>query len=387
MAVILTFLGKGGTGKTTLAIGAAKRFASQGKRVLLALTSPASALLLGQSLDAEPQEIKENLQGVQLLSTPLLAKGWQEVKQLEAEYLQKPFFQAVFGEELGVLPGMDSSIRLYALWKYDASGNYDAIVYDGDGDLSTLRMLGTPEIFSWYIRRFRQVFVDSELGQALSPFVGPVSAAVLNGDWSADNFAQPTQQVDRILDEGKAKISDPQQVAAYLVTTDDPGAIATARYLWGSAQQVGLTVRGVILNKSVVADTEAAKFAESLSSLLETFDDEATNTSQVKEQFAPLPVSVVPFSPSQEWEAIMSSLPDFSSATQAPRPLTINVNVGRVTLFLPGFDKKQVKLTQYGPEITIEAGDQRRNILLPKQLSGKPVKGAKFQDDYLIISF
>lgn len=387
--MILTFLGKGGTGKTTLAIGAAMELARQGKRVLLALTSPASALLLGKSLNAEPQEVAPNLQGVQLLSAPLLAKGWQEVKDLEAQYLQKPFFQAVFGEELGVLPGMDSAIRLYALWKYDASGNYDAIVYDGDGDLSTLRMLGTPEIISWYIRRFRQVFIDSELGQVLSPFVGPVSSAVLNGDWSADNFAQPTQEVNQILDRGKAKIADPQQVAAYLVTTDDPGAIATARYLWGSAQQVGLTVGGVILNKSVLADTEVAKLANTISSLLETFDDETTNIQRVKDQFAPLPVSVVPFTSDRgnRWEAIGSSLPDFAAATGAPRPLTIDVKVGRVTLFLPGFDKKEVKLTQYGPEITIEAGDQRRNILLPEQLRGKPVKGAKFQDGYLIISF
>lgn len=389
MPLILTFLGKGGTGKTTLAIATAKRYASQGKRVLLASAEPAPVLSqsLGSSIGHEPLELAPNLNGVALQSAPLLEKSWNDVKALESQYLRTPFFKAVFGEELGILPGMDSALELYALREFDQSGKYDVIVYDGNGGRETLRMLGTPEIMSWYIRRFRQVFADSDLGKTISPFLGPLSGALLNVDLTADNFSGPTQQANQILDEGTTAIADPHRIAAYLVTTADPKAIATARYLWGSAQQVGLTIGGAILNKSVMADTEVAQLAPNLHDLLETFDHEATDTDTAKAEFQPLELSIVPYVSSHAWEPIMAALPDFSQAARSPKPITINVNERKVSLFLPGFDKKQVKLTQYGPEITIEAGDQRRNVFLPPPLSGKPVTGAKFQDGYLIVSF
>lgn len=363
MSLVLTFLGKGGTGRTTMAIAAAKRFASQGKRVLLAgqQSGPALGLVMGATLGPDPQEIAPNLQGVQFQSAILLERSWNQVKDLEAQYVKTPFFKEVFGQELGVLPGMDSALGLNALREYDISGQYDVIVYDGSGDQAMLRMLGMPEILSWYIRRFRKVFAESDLGKALSPFIQPIASSVLNVNWTGDNFAQPTNQVNNLLDQGKAAIADPSHFTAYLVTTSDPGAIATAQYLWGSAQQVGLTVGGVIFNQAT-AETIAT-------------------------QFTPLPVSPIPTCTNGDWQPIMEVLPDFTQAAQAPRPITIDVRERKVHLFLPGFDKKQVKLTQYGPEVTVEAGDQRRNVFLPPELRGKQVTGAKFQESYLIISF
>lgn len=363
MSLILTFLGKGGTGRTTMAIAAAKRFASEGKRVLLAgqESGPTLGLMLGTALGPDPQEIAPNLQGVQFQSAILLERSWNQVKELEAQYVKTPFFKEVFGQELGVLPGMDSALGLNALREYDLGGQYDVIVYDGSGDESMLRMLGMPEILSWYIRRFRKVFVESDLGKALSPFIQPIASSVLNVNWTGDNFAQPTNQVNNLLDQGKAAIADPNHFAAYLVTTSDPSAIATAQYLWGSAQQVGLTVGGVIFNKAT-AETIAT-------------------------QFTPLPVTPIPTRTTDDWQPLMKALPDFTRAAQAPRPITVDVGKRKVYLFLPGFDKKQVKLTQYGPEVTVEAGDQRRNVFLPPELRGKQVTGAKFQESYLIISF
>jgi arsenite-transporting ATPase len=361
MAFILTFLGKGGTGRTTIAIAAAKQLAAQGQRVLLVSqdASPALSLLLNASVGSEPQEIAPNLKAVQLQTTLLLEQSWEELKKLEAQYLRSPFFKAVYGQELGVLPGMDNALALDAIRRYDNSGNYDTIVFDGTGDQATLRMLGTPEIVSWYARRFRQVFADSDLGKTVSPFVQPLAAAVLNVNWSGDIFSQPAaNQMTSMLDQGKAAVADPKRMAAYLVTTAAPDAIATAKFLWGSAQQIGLTVGGVLLNQ--VESTEIT-------------------------DFSPLPVYPIP-TRETDWQPLLQALPNFSQVAEAPQPIRIDVAERKVYLFLPGFDKKQVKLTQYGPEITIEAGDQRRNILLPPELRGRQVTGAKFQDSYLILS-
>lgn len=372
MALVLTFLGKGGTGRSTMAIAAAKQFAAQGKRVLLVGQDPTPtfAWLLGQAVSAEPQTISPNLQVVQLQMTTLLEKGWEELKLQEAQYLRTPFFKAVYGQELAVLPGMDSALAMNAIREYDASGQYDVIVFDSNGDQTTLRTLGLPDTLSWYIRRFRQVFADSDLGKTLSPFIQPIAAAVLNVNWTGgDLFSQPAgQQMNTMLDQGKAAVADPNRVLAYLVTTADEGAIASAQYLWGSAQQMGITVGGVLLNQSGTQEAVTSAFAPSA--------------------FAPLAVSPIPAKAGEDWQPLMAAMPDFmAQAIAAPRPITVNVAEKKVSLFLPSFDKTQVKLTQYGPEVTVEAGDQRRNVFLPPELNGRQVTGAKFQDGYLIISF
>jgi len=363
MPLILTFLGKGGTGRTTIAIAAAKRLASQGQRVLLATddNQPGLGLLLDTVLTADPQEVATNLQVVQLKTSTLLERNWDEVKKLEAQYLRTPIIKDVYGQELVVLPGMDKALILNALREYDASGKYDAIVFDGSGDSSMLRVLGMPESLSWYTRRFGKLLTDSDLGRTVSPFLQPLLASIFNISWTGDNLAQPTSKVTNILEQGKAALADPKRLAAYLVVTDNPASMATARYLWGSSQQIGLTIAGAIANQM-------------------------TATEAVKTEFSPLPVSSLPTVTPGDWQPLMEALPDFTQPAPAPKPLEIDVAARQVRVFLPGFDKKQVKLTQSGGEITIEAGDHRRNIILPPGLSGRTVTGAKFQQGYLIVS-
>jgi anion-transporting ArsA/GET3 family ATPase len=347
MSLILTCLGKGGVGKTTCTIAMARHFAAMGLRVLLVGQQPDFPVLLGKAITGTPQTIEPNLTAVWLQSTLLLEQYWDKMKGLEDQFLRGAFFKEVYGQELGILPGMDQALALSFLREQFASGNYDRLLFDGSGDLAVLRMLGMPEILGWYLRRFRQILSNSALGQAIAPFVEPILRSVLQVNSSADVVEQAGAMAN-VLTRGQEAVNDPQRVAAYLVTNASPSAVHSARYLWGSAQQVGLTIGGV-LHRGEIDPT----------------------------LFRPLPVIPVPENP----ETVAVPTADF-----APRAVRFDVVSQQVSLFLPSFDKKQVKLIQVGPEITIEAGDQRRNLFLPVELAGKQAVGAKFQEDYLVIS-
>mgnify|MGYP003487419518 FL=1 len=360
MSLIVTFLGKGGTGRTISAIATAKKLATEGRKVLLMGQDPTPAfgLTLGVTPTTEPQEIGANLAVMQLNSAVLLENSWEQVKQIEAQYLRSPILKQVYGQELGILPGMDRALALNAIREYYQSNQYDVIVYDGTGGMDTLRMFGLPANLSWYFRRFRGIFAESDIVKTLSPFVQPVSSAIFNTSWSASDITgNNSNPATQMLEDGTAALSK-GNVMAYLVTTPDPIAIATAKYLWGSAQQVGLGVGGVLVNRGEAVTNE----------------------------FEPLPVTSMPNYDGSNWQPLLDELPKMPSSVDIPKATEFVMAERKVKVFLPGFDKKDVKLTQYGPEITIEAGDQRRNITLPPAWRGNSVTGAKFANGYLEVT-
>lgn len=363
MSSIVTFLGTDGTDRTTVAIATAKKLANEGSRVLLVglQSRPAFRLRLGVTAEqAEPIEIAANLKAVELSAATLLENSWEEVKKIEAKYLRSPLLKEVYGQELGVLPGMDEALALNAIREYDLSGSYDAIVYDGTGDINTLRMFGMPEILSWYIRRFRGIFVESDIVKALSPFVQPVSTAVLNVTWSAEDISEANNPASQILEKGTQALAE-RRVIAYLVTKDDEIAVASAKYLWGSAQQIGLTIAGVLLSEGETSEA-------------------------ISTEFNPLSITSLPKFDGSDWQPLVDGLPDMTANIDAPQATAIDTTEKKIAVFLPGFTKKEVKLTQYGPGITVEAGDQRRNIVLPPAWQGRSVTGAKFQNGYLEVT-
>jgi len=365
MTQILTLLGQDSLRNQILSVAMARRSATRGQKVLLLSLdpSPVLGLLLDTTLTPEQQVLAANLWVQRLQSTQLLEANWETLKKLEAQYVRTPFLKSVYGQELSVLPGMDSALALNHLREEVARQQWDLIVFAGGQGVETLRMFGMPEVMSWYVRRFREVFLESDVAKAALPFLQPLVGAVSTVNWSDSLLTDPENQMTATLTQGSRAVSDPQQVVAFLTSGSDRFSQATAQTLWGMAQQVGLTIAGVLSYPAAAANA-------------------------LSEAFAPLNISPMPLDNLDriDWPGLTAALPPLEQGLSAPRALSIDLSQRQVRVFLPGFDKKQVKLTQYGRELTIEAGDQRRNIDLPPELSGKPVSGAKFQDHYLIVT-
>ncbi|VVB14342.1 unnamed protein product [Arabis nemorensis] len=398
----VTFLGKGGSGKTTAAVFAAQHYALAGLSTCLVVHNqdPSADFLLGSKIGTSPTLMKDNLSVIRLETTKMLLEPLKQLKQADARLnMTQGVLEGVVGEELGVLPGMDSIFsmleleRLVGFFRQATRKNhkgktFDVIIYDGFSSEETLRMIGLSSKTRLYVKYLRSMAEKTDLGRLTSPtimrFVDESmnisgNKSPFNGMTSADMW----DTLERFLETGASALRDTDRFRSFLVMDpNNPMSVKSALRYWGCTIQAG-------------SHASAAFAISSSSSNLTTESNKIP-----KDDFVPLPFASasVPFTGNGlEWDKILvdqanSSVRDLlsesvSHGSSMTPPVMFDTAKKSVTLFMPGFEKSEIKLYQYrgGSELLIEAGDQRRVIQLPSQIQGK-VGGAKFVDRSLIIT-
>lgn len=365
MTRIVTLLGATPEQQTALGVAIAQWFAGQQQRTLLAVPSPATSLqfLIGspdQGIGWQPKLLSEGLAIAELLATESLNAAWQELSRLVEPYLPQELVGKVYAGELVILPGMDTLLTLNALRVHYSSGEYDVIVYVGGNSQDTLRLIGLPQGLAWYYRRFQRLLDQLDLNAIANAIGGPIASAIMAANIDTQKVRERFGEAKEWIDRGVQIAADPQRLSVFLLT--DGTAISTShtQWLWGSAQQVNVPISEVFCMGEL--------------------------TPEVSNTFAPLRISALPKDWSN-WQSLVSHLPDLNQLAAAPAPHEFDETQQQVRIFLPGFRKEQVKLSEFSGELTVEAGDQRRHIELPPSLKGKPVRGGKFEAPYLIVSF
>ncbi|XP_045819065.1 uncharacterized protein At1g26090, chloroplastic [Trifolium pratense] len=396
---LLTFLGKGGSGKTTAAIFAAQHYAMAGLNTCLVIHSQdiTADYLLNCKIGTSHVVCSKNLSAVRLETTKMLLEPLKLLKQADAQLnMTQGTLGGIVGEELGILPGMDSIFLVLALERLvgflgiasskSQQDKFDIIIYDGVSSEETLRVIGGSSKARLYLKYIRTLAEKTDLGRLAAPSLLRLvdeamkissSKSYFNGRMSSETW----DTLDQLLERGSSAFSNPQRFGCFLVIDpNNPTSVNSALRYWGCTIQAGAQVSG-------------AFGISSQQPKLESFEKAKKDLSPLSSAFISSPLMNSPIDWSrvlldtvnEDARHLLTSLSSQSSDTTSS--VKFDVESKSVTLFMPGFDKSEIKLYQYrgGSELLVEAGDQRRVIPLPPKIQGK-VGGAKFQDRSLVIT-
>ncbi|KAL5078799.1 hypothetical protein RYX36_007220 [Vicia faba] len=395
---LLTFLGKGGSGKTTAAIFAAQHYAMTGFNTCLVIHSQdvTADYLLNCKIGTSHVLCSNNLSAVRLETTKMLLEPLKLLKQADAQLnMTQGTIGGIVGEELGIMPGMDSIFLVLALERLvgflgmppskTQHDKFDIVIYDGVSSEETLRIMAGCSKARLYLKYIRTLAEKTDLGRLAAPSLLRLvdeamtissSRSYLNGRMSSETW----DTLDQLLEKGSSAFSDPQRFGCFLVMDpNNPTSVNSALRYWGCTIQAGAQVSGA--------------FGLSQQPKLESYERANKDLSPLPSAFISSPLMISPIdwnrvlldTANQDARHLLTSLS--SQSSNMTSSVKFNVKNKSVTLFMPGFDKSEIKLYQYrgGSELLVEAGDQRRVIALPPKIQGK-VGGAKFQDRSLVIT-
>lgn len=253
--------GKGGVGKTTIAIALAKAAAPSG-RVLLLSTDPARALgpALGEPVGPHPTELR-SIPGVfarQLdaaVERDAFLARWRETLVTVIDrgtYLDR---EDIVGFIDAVLPGTDEAMALLSLADLAASSEWDRVIIDTAPTGHTLRLFALPQTF-------RLVVDLLELMQEKHRFM----VRALTHRYRADAVDAMLTELRQRVDALRALLSDPASTRLVLVARAEPIVVAETERYAAALPALGLTAGALVVN-AVSADSDPSSLA-SLASLL-----------------------------------------------------------------------------------------------------------------------
>jgi arsenite-transporting ATPase len=384
---IMVYTGKGGVGKTSVAAATGVRLAADGLRTIVISTDAAHSLadVLDRPVGPEPVEVADRLWAVEIDPLREEERNWGAIQRWFEGVLRWAKVTEVNTEELLIFPGLEELFALLRIREFAQSGQYDAIVVDCAPTGETLRLLSYPSTLRWWMEK---IF---PLQRRALKVARPIANVAMGGlELPNDDVVSSIERLWLQLAELQALLLNPAITTVRVVLNPEKMVLAESRRSFTYLNLFGFRTDAVIVNRVLPPEADEGYLA-GWRQIQAKYDEE------IRAAFSPLPILRVPL---METEVVglrmlervaVAAFADLDPAAILYEGITEEVrkeNEGYVLSLAMGFaSKEEIHLSQKGDELTVQVGWHKRKVVLPRTLLGRPVAGARFAEQRLLIRF
>ncbi len=383
---IILYTGKGGVGKTSIAAATACKIADEGKKVLIVSTDMAHSLSdsFDIKLSNEPVEINNNLFAMEIDSVLENEKSWGNIKSYIEKLMVLKAEKTIESEELLVFPGFDELMSLLRIKDIYDEGIYDVVIVDCAPTGETMSLLKFPDLFKWWMEK---LFPIKRKGAKL---VRPIVQATVKIPVPSDETFDDIEKLYQKIDQLHQLMQNKDIVSIRIVTTPEKIVIKEAKRSFSYLHLFDYNVDCVIINRI---------FSEaSLSGYFEKWAEIQKDSIQdISDSFKGIPIFKLELlSHELRRLEVLKEIGSRLYQNESPESILFKEKIFVVEknqdgyilrINMPFVDKKELKLSQKGDEITISIKNERRCLILPTKLQSLEIIGAKYEDGSLNINF
>ncbi len=382
---VLLYTGKGGVGKTSLAVASALQAAEYGHRVCVLSTDSAHSVgdALGRAVGPRATLIAPGVVAQEVAALAELDRAWSEIQAWLAALLQSEG-EEVAAEELLVFPGLEELVALRAVRDVEATGDFDVCVVDCAPTGSTLRMLRLPDV----LRFFMENFFDAKrrVARLVRPLAERVGAGRLVAPEAvfdaAERLYRDVEAVSRILLDGA-------RTSARLVMNPARVVVDESRRSYAYLCLYGVATDAVLVNRVLPVEAAGGWFAR-------WAEREERELAEIAASF-PVPLLRAPLLPREPIgvealrELARSLFGDRDPAARltCARPIRLEKEGAktRLCIDLPGAEAADVEVVGRGDELLVRIRDAQRRIALPASIAGRAIDAVRLAGGVLAVDF
>ena len=385
------FAGKGGTGKTSLASASGALAASRGAKTLVISLDPAHSLsdafdlseeLMGPS--GEPVRVADNLWIQEINVNQALERYWDEVHRYLSLLFNTAGLDETVAAEIAILPGMDELSALLYINEYIKNQSYDALILDCAPTAESMRFVSIPTVLEWYMKK---VF---KMERGLLKLARPLAKRMTDVPLPGDDYFECIERLSKGLSGVGEILCNPKQTTVRLVSLAEKMVLRETQRALMYFCLHGLSVEAVLLNR-IQDDKQAGTAPGGYGELQQGYMEMAGRF------FSSLPILKAPrtgyevlgFEKLLNLGKLIYGERDPLEFMYSHRPLVFNQSDGQkeVRLHLPFASKDDLEVHTSRDELIIQLGALRKHVALPAGFVGSAPSGARFEGDYLVVSF